>query len=379
MHAVGGQPGCISSLRTHWRRVALSTALVTGLYGLAAMWTAPVYRAEATVIVSRPPAASMLLALAYGMPPESHLRLSEARLAAVLNSTTVVDEVIANLGLQTVYGVSNIEKARKVLRHSCDIVLDQERRMVVIGCRDEKRDRAREIVDQISSTASKVYGQLESATARRKRGLLDERLLAAQDDLDQATGRLNRFRAARGIDDLPAQIRETFAALVELETQREQLSIQLAYQETFSSQNAAGVRELQGQLVILDGKIRDLEGVSANDSPQAREQTSSGLLHVTEIPDLVAGFRDLERDRLVREQVRDFLSRATATARMTEARRTSKIAVLDPPTLPDRRLRPRVPLLVGAGVFSGIMIGVGWCLLPLWWRRQRWLVSLRMR
>jgi len=58
------------------------------------------------------------------------------------------------------------------------------------------------------------------------------------------------------------------------------------------------------------------------------------------------------------------------TAKVDEARDTSTFQILDSPTLPTSRSRPRRTRIAIYGVMGGLAFACALILIPAWWRRR---------
>jgi uncharacterized protein involved in exopolysaccharide biosynthesis len=84
------------------------------------------------------------------------------------------------------------------------------------------------------------------------------------------------------------------------------------------------------------------------------------------VPRLRAEYEALYRDRKVAEATLVFSLDRLEAARATEARDVSSFQILDPPTLPSRRSRPKGLETVGIAAVLGLLVG-----LTFEWRRAR--------
>jgi uncharacterized protein involved in exopolysaccharide biosynthesis len=86
-----------------------------------------------------------------------------------------------------------------------------------------------------------------------------------------------------------------------------------------------------------------------------------------DVPKLQFEFERLVRELKVQEALFLMLTQRYEAARVAEARDTSTFQVLDNPSLPTKRARPKRPLVLLAGFFLGLIAGLAWILGPRWW------------
>jgi len=113
----------------------------------------------------------------------------------------------------------------------------------------------------------------------------------------------------------------------------------------------------------VDDMLRDLEEPRVA-SPKGKTGMFPPALAV---PKLRAEFEKLYRDRKVAEATLLFALERLEGAKASEARDVSTFQVLDPPTLPTRKSRPRT---LETALF-GALLGLAAMLPVEWWRSRR--------
>jgi capsule polysaccharide export protein KpsE/RkpR len=138
----------------------------------------------------------------------------------------------------------------------------------------------------------------------------------------------------------------------------------------FSSSEEATLQQLESQLSVIGGKLRELEEPSGADGAAGQpgrrgKDARPGMFPAAlAIPKLRAEFEMLIRDRRVVESSLVFALERLEAARAAEARDVSTFLVLDAPALPTRHSRPK-RLVIVAVAFAVGLIG---SLALEWWR-----------
>jgi uncharacterized protein involved in exopolysaccharide biosynthesis len=345
-----------------WWKIVCATVVVTALYTAYALYKPSLYSAQLTVLVPSRYSPDRLLANALGMPPE--LEIGSARIEAVLRSDELTDAVIEHFGLTARYGFANRDQGREKLRELCQVTQEPERRLVFLTCNTDDPALSKSIVDFMGTQGSQVYRHISQSVATQERVFLDSRVERARKDLADARDNLHAFQREHHVIDIDAQAKLITAAIGKLEGEKIRKHIELAYMRSFASATEATSQQLEHQLAVTERQIRDLE--------ETQTGSDSILVPATAVPELDLEFHALARDAVVREAVFENLLQRQELARVAEGRDTATFDLLEPASLPTRSDWPRRSVIIGGGVFAGVMLGFAWLLLPGWWRRQQW-------
>src|SRR5439155_12838523 len=164
------------------------------------------------------------------------------------------------------------------------------------------------------------------------------------------------------IVDLESQAKAVVSAIAELRSQRVQKELELAYAKGFTSREEASALQLRRVLAVLQEKERALEEAPGTADASARAATGHGgelFPAAVAVPSLRAQLQVLQLDRKFYETAELMTMQRLETARANQARDVSTFQVLDAPTLPNRRSRPRRLLIATLGAIVGLLAGVG--------------------
>ena len=89
-----------------------------------------------------------------------------------------------------------------------------------------------------------------------------------------------------------------------------------------------------------------------------------------EVPKLRYDLEQLYREQKIQETLFLLLTQRYEMARISEARDTSAFQILDPPTLPTMKSRPKRSLVIAFGLILGLLAGAAFALAPIWTRRR---------
>jgi tyrosine-protein kinase Etk/Wzc len=353
--------------------VALGAALATAYALVATEW----YSATLTVVPSQRSQDIAAMSLAAKLPGLESFSTDVQRIQAVLASTSVADEVIARFELRERYGAAHLEQARAALQTHCVIGVDRKSSVVVLTCEDVDPQHAMDMARAFGEVGNKVFGRVSVSSAREERVFLEGQVAKARRDVDDSSRKLREFQEQHKIIDLPEQSKAVIGAMAQIKGELVSKQIELSYLSGFSGRGESNVQQLQQQIAVMEAKLQQLEAArggppagSGSGSGSGSAVTSSFFPNAMNVPQLRFELEQLMRVQKLQETVFGLMTQRFEMARVDEARDTSSFQILDSPTLPTFRSRPRRRQIFMAGVVAGLALGAAWILIPLWWRRR---------
>ncbi len=291
-----------------------------------------------------------------------------SRIAAVLQSIQVTDAVIAKLDLRTRYRTKYLEDARVAVWQHCNVRTLSKPGLVQLSCEDKDPAFAKTMLDYFAEFGNQVFRGVSTGTAAEEVRFLEKHVAELRRQADESGARMREFQELHGIVDLDTQSRAVVSAMTTLNSLRLSKQLELDYLRRFSSADEASTRALESQLSVMDGQLRGLAEKSApSDSRSGGKRGGSDrrvFPAALEVPRLRAEYEKLYRDRKVSEASLIFALERLEGARASEARDVSTFLVLDPPTVPTKRSRPRRVQIVLTCALSGLFLAAAYG----WWR-----------
>jgi len=335
------------------------------------------YAATLTVIPSQRGQDTAAMAIAARIPAApDRFRTDVQRIQAGLRSSSVADEVIAKFNLQTRYGRSHPEHTRAELWQHCSTTVDRKSGLVSLTCEDKVPQFAKDMTTYFGEVGNKVFGRVSASSAREERTFLEQQVQKARADVDDASRKLRDFQERHKIIDLPEQTKAVISAMAQLKGEMLSKQLELSYLSGFSSRAEASVVQLQQQIAIMESKLKQLENsqmvqagssTPTNAGSAAKENFFPNAMNV---PELRFELEQLMREQKIRETVFALMTQRFEMAKIDEARDTSTFQILDYPTLPTAKSRPRRTRIAATGVIAGLAASGLWILIPLWIRRR---------
>jgi capsule polysaccharide export protein KpsE/RkpR len=353
-----------------WKLLAIALALGAAAGAAYALLATEWYAATLTVVPSQRSQDIAAMSLAAKLPGLESFSTDVQRIQAVLASNSVADEVIAKFDLQQEYGTAHLEQAREALHNHCGIGVDRRSSVVWLTCEDPEPERAMGMAKSFGEIGNKVFGRVSVSSAREERAFLERQVEKTRHDVDEASRKLREFQEAHKVIDLPEQSKAVISAMAQIKGEMVSKQIELSYLSGFSGRGESNVVQLQQQIAVMDGKLRQMEEARATEPAGSGSGSASFFPNAMNVPQLRFELEKLMREQKIQETVFGLMTQRFEMARVDEARDTSSFQILDSPTLPTFRSRPRRRQLVMAGVGIGLALGAAWILIPLWWRRR---------
>jgi capsule polysaccharide export protein KpsE/RkpR len=292
------------------------------------------------------------------------------RIMAVLQSTAVSDAVIAKLDLKARYDEKYQESARDELWRHCEVKALAKPNLVTLTCEDKDPKFVQQMLEHFAEVGNEVFQRVNVSTAGEEVRTMEKRVAELRAQADEVASRMRAFQEKHQIVDLESQARALVSSVALLNSQRIAKQMELDYAQRFSAADESSSRQLRSQLSVVDEQLREMElpAGSLPGSPSAApgaKRKGTGLFPAAlEVPALRAEFEKLYRDRKVAEATLIFALDRLESARAAKARDVSTFVVLDPPTVPERRHRPKRLAWILGSLALGLVAGVG----REWWR-----------
>ena len=289
------------------------------------------------------------------------------RIAAILQSISLADTVIEKFDLRKRYHQEFQEEAREALWSHCDIKTLPKPNLVQLACEDQDPEFAKALLDFFAEQGNQTFRRVSASSATEEVRFLENRTAELRKTAESAAARMQEFQEAHQIIDLDVQAKAVVSSLALLNGQRINKQLELGYAQTYSSRNEASTQQIESQLSVISGKLRELEDpgtAPAGSSAQPRRggrTANSGLFPAAlAVPKLRAEYEELVRDRKVAEATLLVSLERLESARANEAGSVSTFQVLDFPTVPTRKSRPKRLAILVASAMLGFLLSAGY-------------------
>jgi tyrosine-protein kinase Etk/Wzc len=365
----------VSLASKNWRAILL--CLVLGVCGsVIYLFLAPRWYSATLTVVPAQRQDSMAMSLAAKLPVAfDSMSTDVQRIQAVFSSASVLDEVIDRFDLRHRYGVSYREEARKFLGEHCVTGVDKKSGVVSLTCEDKDPKIAFGMAAYFGDVGNRVFKRVSASSAREERIFLETQVQKARKEVDDLSQKLREFQEKHHVVDLSEQSKAVISAMATIQGELLSKQLELSYVSSFSAPTESNVLQLSKQIRILQSKLDQLGAQSS--VPVTNVAAGSGTFFpaAMNVPELRFELEQLVREQKIRETVFFLLTQRFEMAKVDEARDTSTFQILDHPTIPTYRSRPRTKNTLIAGVGGGLVAAFGWIFVPFWWKRRTRVIA----
>ena len=355
--SVGIVEVCLRLLNNNLKHFKLCLAIVllpTIVAFVLVMWVIkPVY--AATAIVTPPSTASAgfsLSSMIGGMSGMGSLLggLSNNEDAnavwTILSSWELHDQVIKEFNLAEHYefeGKFHADLLKK-FRKNFGIEFNKED-MFAVYVEDEDYRLAAKMVSFMLEKADSAFNAFKTKQAKQSREYFQSRLDSCEQKLDSLLQDFVKFQVDNNFYDPSIQLESTIKYLNALQSKREEVAIEMAYEKADRGENSKRYEELS----------KRYQGVNASLSGALKgRHENMGMVALKKSPELSAEYVRREAEIRIQEALYKLLRQQSEEFRLEEAKMLTNLHVLEPPWENDKKVYPLrgVTLVFVFAVFS---------------------------
>jgi uncharacterized protein involved in exopolysaccharide biosynthesis len=263
----------------------------------------------------------------------------------MLQSRSIADALIDRFKLMEVYDQDYRVKTYEALSEHATISLGKDDGIISVTVEDEEPVRAAAMANAYVEEFKKLNLNLNLSKSGRERLFLENRLELVKVDLKNAEERLTEFQKSNKtirIDDQATVIIEAIALLKGEQASKE---VELGVLKSSQTEQNPQVKALRESIVQIKAQIDKL-------AKSSKSGTIEDIFIATaDVPELGIQYGRLLRDLKIQEALFELLTKQYEMAKISEAKDTSSIQVLDDALVPDKKAKPKRSLIVLAITF----------------------------
>jgi len=330
--------------------ITFSTALISLLM-------TPVYRSEASVIPVS--ASSSPLGELAGLAAMAGFSVGgetdTAKIKAVLKSRTIKEEVIKDLNLIPVLLEDDIPEDRdpmnvavETLDEMVSISEDKKTGVITISVDYKDPEIAKKIGGVFIEKLQKIMNEKALTLAKVNRIFLEKQLKEEEKRLKDLQKKLADFQKKTKIIQPSEQLAGIMELYSDLISKKIELTVRLRSMESAFSVDNPQIKAVKEQLQAISQQIKDLE-----------EKTNIGALpSLGKAPEKLLEYADLMRQIKISETIYGTLIKMYEQAKLEEAKNNIYVEIIDPPSLPDKPIKPKKKLMVAVAGVSSLFLGI---------------------
>jgi len=275
---------------------------------------------------------------------------------AMLKSRIMADDIIRQFNLMEHYETKTMHDARGSLEGATRIVVTKEK-VIKVAVEDKDPQLASDIANFYVSNLDRLNQTLSVSKARENRKFIEQRVAETQTALVKVEDALKEFQTQNRTVAIEAQSKAMIEATAMIQAQIMAQEVQLQVMGSYLSSNNPEIARVQSSISELRKQLQIMET-----GKSGKERLPGDRLRpaITSVPTLALEYGRLARDLKVQETLYALLISQYEQAKLTEARDTPTVQVLDPAIPAERKSRPKILLnVLIAGILS-LFVGLFW-------------------
>ncbi|RMA93331.1 GumC family protein [Hydrogenothermus marinus] len=347
-----------------WQTIKKRKKLIIGLFlsitiltGIFSFIMTPIYRSESAImpISSESSPLGNLAGLAAMAGVSVGGGEDSAKIVAILNSRDIKERVIKKLNLIPVLLEDEIPEDRNPMNVAVEtlddmVSISEDKKTGVININVDYKDPklAQKIANTYIDELHKIMNEKNLTVAKFNRIELEKQLKDQEEKLKKLENKLAEFQKKTKILSPEDQLSGVMDLYSNLISQKMKLLVQLRSLESAFSANNPRIKTLKSQIKAVDKEIKNIE-----------EKTNIGALpSLSQAPEKMVEYSNIMRDLKVAQTVYETLVKMYEQAKLQEAKENIYVEIIDPPSLPDKPVKPKKKLMVAVAGITSLILGI---------------------
>lgn len=266
----------------------------------------------------------------------------------ILKSRSVTDAVIQKLNLQTEFKAKSMDDARRAFEGVVKFQAGKDG-IITISADSKKPEMAAKLANTCVDELLRRSVQLNLVKAGSERVFLEKRLEVVKADLTKAEEALKAFAQQNKTIQIDAQAKASIEGVAKLKAELATREVQLASLRSYQTDESPEVKTLQAAIRRLQGEIGRFAGVGGS---------GEGIPTVGSVPGLGLHYARLMRDLKIQEAIFEQLTKQYELAKVSEAKDSSSLQVLDEAVVPVRKSKPKRSVIVMLSTIIGLILSL---------------------
>ncbi|OGR02815.1 MAG: hypothetical protein A2284_17945 [Deltaproteobacteria bacterium RIFOXYA12_FULL_61_11] len=345
--------------------------LVVTLCGLLAsvtfsLVTKKIYKAQALISATNErtmdlPSQMLGLSSALGLFSQG-MGSNVSRILGILKSRTLLDAVIAEHHLDTLFQEDNRDDLREKVLNKFEIDETKDG-MIQIAFEYHDPIKARDIVNTVIQHLDHLNIELNAKSVSSERKFLENRLAEVSADLKAAEENLLSFQKENHLFEPATQTSFSSSTLMILHQQIIETETQLGVMSSIMAANSPTIQELRSRLNELRKQVAKVSGGNPAGASKHAGGASDFMLPLGTVPEVGVQYLRFKRELKIQETLFELLTSQYELSKIGEQRTTPTIMIIDEAVTPERKVWPKRTLIVLVSTFLSFLMAILYVLL----------------
>jgi len=266
----------------------------------------------------------------------------------ILKSRSVADAVIKRLNLQKEFNTRTVEDTRIALQGSVKFLSGKDG-IIVISADSKNPQLAAQLANTFVDELSRRSIQLNLSKASTERVFLEKRLEVVKQDLRNAENDMRTFQEKNKTIKADSQATVAIESIAKLKAELVKSEVQLATLRSSMTDENNEVKTVLATIAKLKNQIGTMSGSSSSD----------GIIPaVGNIPGLGVEYVRKLRELKIQETIFEQLSKQYEVAKLSEAKDSSSLQILDEAVVPLYKSKPKRSSIVLLATIASFFIAI---------------------
>lgn len=266
----------------------------------------------------------------------------------ILKSRSVADAVSKKLDLAKEFKTKTPDETRSVLLGVVKVQAGKDGIITITADNKDPRMAAR-LANAFVEEVGRRSIELNLSKAGTERSFLEKRLGVVKEDLKKAEDALKSFQERNKAFKVDVQATATMEGIARLKAEIVTKEVELASRRSYQTAENPEVKALEAALAKLRAQMGAMTGGGRSGDP---------LLPVGSVPSLGLEYVRLLREVKIQEAIFEQLTKQHEIAKLSEAKDSSSLQVLDEAVVPQKKSKPKRSLIVILATVSAFFVSV---------------------
>ncbi len=249
----------------------------------------------------------------------------------ILTSRRCVEEAIVKFNIIEEENFKYMFDAVKYFRENVmTLTKDKVAGTMEIGAYDKDPVKAKDMADFLVFQLNKINTELNVQNARNNREFIEGRYDLVRKDLQKTEDTLKQFQDIYGIaPDL--QVQAAVKAEIEIESEIKSEEVKLEILQKILSPGQEEIKLQEEKIKALQNQLSDIQNNSNLDN----------VLTLKGKPNIILNYLRLKREVEIQTKILSTIIPLLEQSKIEEKRETPSVLILDPPVVPDKKVKPK--------------------------------------
>ncbi len=266
----------------------------------------------------------------------------------ILKSRSVADAIIKKLDLARELKTKTPDETRNALQGMVKVQAGKDGIITITADNKDPR-RAAQLANAFVEELGRRSVELNLSRAGTERVFLEKRLDVVKGDLKRAEDDLKAFQERNKAFKVDAQATATIEGVAKLKAEIVAREVQLASLKSYQTEENPEVRAVEAALAKLRGQMGAMTGDG---------RSGDGILSAGSVPSLGLQYVRLMREVKTQEAIFEQLTKQYEVAKLSEAKDSSSLQVLDEAVVPQKKSKPKRALIVILATVTAFFVSI---------------------